>query len=104
MSLASPAEVLDALRKYLLPTPLYHQLPTMLRLYAHMTLLSNTIGEQAAIALAVHAKTRRKESQLSAEEFAIIEGCTTRARTRTIDMRRLSLDLRRAVSAPSVLV
>jgi hypothetical protein len=103
MASASPAEVLEALREYLLPQPMAPQLPTALRLYAHLTLVSDAVGEEASAALAIHTGTRRKESKLSAEEVDVLQGCVDRARARSEEMRGLSFDLRRAVSFACVL-
>lgn len=95
---ATPDDVLSALELHLKPL-LATQLPSALRLFGHLTFLRDTVNEQASAALAVHAASRARGG-LTDEEVEVIRGCIKPRGGE--DMRRLSLEMRQAVSHSSI--
>lgn len=91
--MASPGEVLEALRVHLDPNPLVQLLPTALQLFSHIALLGETLRSEAQSALGHYEAGR---GALLAQDVRLLNSCAANTWDETY---RLSLDMRKSVSA-----
>lgn len=96
LTMASPAEVLRALRAHLDPNPLVQLLPTALQLFSHVALLAEVVRSEALVALGHYESGK---GALRAADVRLLNACVTPLWD---ELYRLSLDVRRAVSYYSV--